>query len=119
MGFSDGLTVPFALTAGLSLLGSSRVVLTAGIAELCSGSISMGLGAYVAASTDRNTYRAAEKYVRALVQNEDEGLNVRIVGVLQKYGVSELAAAGVMQEMKEDEEGLVKVNQAILCLESS
>jgi VIT1/CCC1 family predicted Fe2+/Mn2+ transporter len=46
IGLSDGLTVPFALTAGLSSLGSSRLVVTGGIAELCAGAISMGLGGY-------------------------------------------------------------------------
>ena len=46
VGLSDGLTVPFALTAGLSGLGSSRLVVTGGLAELCAGAISMGLGGY-------------------------------------------------------------------------
>ncbi|RCI07951.1 hypothetical protein L249_7807 [Ophiocordyceps polyrhachis-furcata BCC 54312] len=54
IGFSDGLTVPFALTAGLSSLGSSRLVVLGGLAELFSGMISMGLGAYLAAVTERN-----------------------------------------------------------------
>jgi len=46
IGLSDGLTVPFALTAGLSSLGSSKLVVTGGLAELCAGAISMGLGGY-------------------------------------------------------------------------
>ncbi|RDA93252.1 hypothetical protein CP533_6488 [Ophiocordyceps camponoti-saundersi (nom. inval.)] len=54
IGFSDGLTVPFALTAGLSSLGSSRLVVIGGLAELFSGMISMGLGAYLAAVTERS-----------------------------------------------------------------
>lgn len=49
LGFSDGLTVPFALTAGLSSLGSTDTVITAGLAELVAGSISMGIGGYLAA----------------------------------------------------------------------
>ena len=55
IGFSDGLTVPFALTAGLSSLGSAKLVIVGGLAELFSGSISMGLGAYLAATTKGNT----------------------------------------------------------------
>lgn len=61
LGFSDGLTVPFALTAGLSALGKSDTVIYAGLAELCAGSISMGIGGYLAAldelpaSTGRST----------------------------------------------------------------
>jgi hypothetical protein len=50
IGLSDGLTVPFALTAGLSALGSSRIVIFGGMAELISGAISMGLGGWLAAS---------------------------------------------------------------------
>ncbi|KAF9880652.1 vacuolar iron transporter [Colletotrichum karsti] len=49
LGFSDGLTVPFALTAGLSSLGRSETVIFAGLAELCAGCISMGIGGYLAA----------------------------------------------------------------------
>ncbi|KAH6887769.1 Ccc1 family [Thelonectria olida] len=49
LGFSDGLTVPFALTAGLSSLGSTDTVISGGLAELCAGSISMGIGGYLAA----------------------------------------------------------------------
>lgn len=46
IGLSDGLTVPFALTAGLASLGSSRVVVLGGVAELIAGAISMGIGAF-------------------------------------------------------------------------
>ena len=49
LGFSDGLTVPFALTAGLSSLGRTDTVISGGLAELCAGSISMGIGGYLAA----------------------------------------------------------------------
>uniref|UniRef100_A0A8H7N277 Uncharacterized protein n=1 Tax=Bionectria ochroleuca TaxID=29856 RepID=A0A8H7N277_BIOOC len=49
LGFSDGLTVPFALTAGLSSLGTAQTVIYAGFAELCAGSISMGIGGYLSA----------------------------------------------------------------------
>lgn len=52
LGFSDGLTVPFALTAGLSSLGRTQTVIYAGLAELCAGSISMGIGGYLSALDD-------------------------------------------------------------------
>ncbi|CAH0055550.1 unnamed protein product [Clonostachys solani] len=52
LGFSDGLTVPFALTAGLSSLGTAQTVIYAGFAELCAGSISMGIGGYLSALDD-------------------------------------------------------------------
>jgi VIT1/CCC1 family predicted Fe2+/Mn2+ transporter len=49
LGFADGLTVPFALTAGLSSLGKTETVIYAGLAEICAGMISMGVGGYLAA----------------------------------------------------------------------
>lgn len=53
IGMADGLTVPFALAAGLSgVVASSRIVVTAGLAEIAAGSIVMGLGGYLAARTD-------------------------------------------------------------------
>ena len=50
LGLSDGLTVPFALTAGLAALGDTKIVVFAGMAEILAGSISMGIGGYLGAS---------------------------------------------------------------------
>lgn len=58
LGFADGLTVPFALTAGLSSLGHTETVIYAGMAEICAGSISMGIGGYLSA---RGEARSAEE----------------------------------------------------------
>lgn len=59
LGMSDGLTVPFALAAGLSgAVASSRVVLVAGVAELAAGAIAMGLGGYLAAKSEADTWRS-------------------------------------------------------------
>lgn len=52
LGLSDGLTVPFALSAGLSALGDTKVVVLGGLAELTAGAISMGLGGYVGAKSE-------------------------------------------------------------------
>lgn len=52
LGLSDGLTVPFALSAGLSALGDTKVVVLGGLAELAAGAISMGLGGYVGAKSE-------------------------------------------------------------------
>ncbi|KAK3619809.1 Protein ccc1, partial [Elasticomyces elasticus] len=78
IGFAEGFTVPFALSvrtlksvinwmkpkplhqAGLSSLGSARLVIVGGLAELFAGSISMGLGAYLAALADRKIYEVEE-----------------------------------------------------------
>ncbi|CAH1762329.1 14187_t:CDS:2 [Entrophospora sp. SA101] len=56
LGLSDGLTVPFALAAGLSATMSSKTVLIAGLAELISGAISMGLGGYLATKSESDHY---------------------------------------------------------------
>jgi len=62
IGLSDGLTVPFALAAGVSVaIASSKVVLTAGLAEIVAGAISMGLGGYLAARTDVESYMSEER----------------------------------------------------------
>jgi len=61
IGLSDGLTVPFALTAGLSSLGDSKLVITGGFAELISGAISMGLGGYLAAKSESDYYKSEVK----------------------------------------------------------
>ena len=54
IGMSDGLTVPFALAAGLSsAIGAAHLVVTAGAAEIAAGALAMGLGGYLAARTDR------------------------------------------------------------------
>jgi VIT1/CCC1 family predicted Fe2+/Mn2+ transporter len=59
IGMSDGLTVPFALAAGLSgAVQSNSVVITAGIAEIVAGSIAMGLGGYLAGKTEQEHYQS-------------------------------------------------------------
>ena len=52
LGLSDGLTVPFALTAGLSAFGNAKLVVLGGLAELIAGAISMGLGGFVGAKSE-------------------------------------------------------------------
>jgi VIT1/CCC1 family predicted Fe2+/Mn2+ transporter len=71
IGMSDGLTVPFALAAGLSgAVASNSVVITAGIAEIVAGSIAMGLGGYLAGKTEQ------EHYQSELTREHDEVVNV-------------------------------------------
>src|SRR3954454_7758909 len=59
IGMSDGLTVPFALAAGLSgAVSSTGIIVIAGIAEICAGSIAMGLGGYLAGKTEQDHYES-------------------------------------------------------------
>lgn len=62
IGMADGLTVPFALAAGLSAaVNSTKLIVTAGLAEIAAGAIAMGLGGYLAARTDREHYDSEER----------------------------------------------------------
>lgn len=99
IGFADGLTVPFALTAGLSSLGSTRLVVIGGLAELFSGMISMGLGAYLAAATERQHWEAEYAREQWEVDHCPEREREEIFEVLDKYGISRAAAAGVVDEL--------------------
>ncbi|KAM4055007.1 VIT family protein [Hirsutella rhossiliensis] len=83
LGFSDGLTVPFALTAGLSSLGRADTVIYAGVAELCAGCISMGIGGYLSAVDElppppsrRGTLRDDDE---ELIGDEEKGLDELLV----------------------------------------
>jgi vacuolar iron transporter family protein len=70
IGMSDGLTVPFALAAGLSgAVSSSSIIVIAGIAEICAGSIAMGLGGYLAGKTEQDHYKSEQKREYDEVEN--------------------------------------------------
>lgn len=71
LGFADGLTVPFALTAGLSSLGRTDTVIFAGLAEICAGSISMGIGGYLSARGEASA-AAADALAREEEDAEEE-----------------------------------------------
>ena len=76
IGLSDGLTVPFALAAGLSgAVASSHIVVLAGLAEIAAGSIAMGLGGYLAARGDAEHYASElQREQREIVERvHDEG----------------------------------------------
>ncbi|KAK5188739.1 Protein ccc1 [Exophiala xenobiotica] len=86
IGFADGLTVPFALTAGLSSLGSSKLVVTGGLAELFSGAISMGLGAYLATITDKQHYDTERVREKKELQERPAEETEEIYQILCAYG---------------------------------
>src|SRR5512137_848496 len=90
IGMSDGLTVPFALAAGLSgAVQSNSVVITAGIAEIVAGSIAMGLGGYLAGKTEQEHYQSELKRefdeVDVVPQKEKE----EVKHVFAQYGLNE------------------------------
>jgi vacuolar iron transporter family protein len=89
IGMSDGLTVPFAIAAGLSgAVDATGLIITAGLAEIAAGSIAMGLGGYLAARSD------AEHYASEKVREEKETIEIpemeakEVQDVFRAYGLS-------------------------------
>lgn len=108
IGFADGLTVPFALTAGLSSLGNSRLVVAGGLAELFSGAISMGLGAYLASATEKEHYDSEEKRERMEVVTRPDDEKQEIFDILAGYNISQTAAAPLVNELSQRPEDWVR-----------
>jgi vacuolar iron transporter family protein len=88
LGMSDGLTVPFALAAGISsALAASHIVVVAGLAELAAGGISMGLGGYLAARTHFEFYAREERREREEVKTVPELERREIGEIFEEYGL--------------------------------
>ena len=100
IGMSDGLTVPFALAAGLSgavAADATNIVITAGLAEIAAGSIAMGLGGYLAARTDAEHYaaeRATEERETVEMPHREEE---EVAEVFRSYGLAEDTVATVVR----------------------
>jgi VIT1/CCC1 family predicted Fe2+/Mn2+ transporter len=103
IGLSDGLTVPFALAAGLSgAIASSRIVVLAGLAEIAAGSIAMGLGGYLAARGDAEHYTSEklreEREIVERTKDEEE----EIYEIFEQYSVPRANAAPVLDALKQN-----------------
>lgn len=108
IGFADGLTVPFALTAGLSSIGSTRLVILGGLAELFSGAISMGLGAYLAAKTEAKTYEVEELRERREVEEMPEAEEEEIYEIFDEYNLSRETVRPLVESLRQDKDMWVK-----------
>ncbi len=109
IGMADGLTVPFALAAGLSgAVDSGTIVVTAGLAEIAAGSIAMGLGGYLAGRTEIDHYESELKreYYETEAYPEKEKQEVR--EILEEYGVSPESSKIITDEMAKDKDKWVK-----------
>jgi len=108
IGLSDGLTVPFALTAGLSGLGTSRIVVVGGLAEIIAGAISMGIGGFLASKAERDHFRFLRRSTYSRVMRSCVGEMEREVHeVLGPIGVDEPTSQAVTSCLRraEDESG--------------
>lgn len=89
IGMSDGLTVPFALAAGLSgAVATSNLVVTAGVAEIAAGSIAMGLGGYLAAKSDQEHYVSERMREQQEINDLPEAEAKEVTEIFQSFGLS-------------------------------
>ncbi|KAG2105798.1 VIT family-domain-containing protein [Suillus discolor] len=104
IGLSDGLTAPFALAAGLSSLGSSRLVVVGGIAELMAGAISMGIGGFLASSAERDRCHYMRRHISARMQRSCvRQMEREVCAVLVPVGVDEQTCQAVTRCLRDAE----------------
>src|SRR5512134_3328976 len=101
IGMSDGLTVPFALEAGLTgAINSTGIIVTAGLAEIAAGSIAMGLGGYLAAKSDAEHYvKEREREKREVAEIPHEEMR-EVAEVFQAYGLTEDETWPIVQALR-------------------
>lgn len=105
IGMADGLTVPFALAAGLSAaVTNTHVVVTAGLAEIVAGAIAMGLGGYLAARTDTEHYNSEEKREFEEVENLHDREIAETREIFETYGLKGDNLASVVAAISSDKQ---------------
>jgi vacuolar iron transporter family protein len=105
IGMSDGLTVPFALAAGLSgAVSSSSIVVVAGIAEIVAGSIAMGLGGFLAGRTEADHYTSELRREYEEVDRVPEQEKAEVREVFADFGLSERLQTEIADEMAKDKD---------------
>ncbi len=101
IGMSDGLTVPFALAAGLSgAISASNIVVTAGLAEIAAGSIAMGLGGYLAARSDAEHYVSERAREELEVREKPKAEQAEVAEVFRSYGMTEETITPIVQALQ-------------------
>jgi VIT1/CCC1 family predicted Fe2+/Mn2+ transporter len=109
IGMSDGLTVPFALAAGLSgAVVSSGIIIIAGIAEIAAGSIAMGLGGYLAGKTEQDHYNSELKREYEEVDRVPEMEKQEVKDFFKGIGLSENIQTQAAEEIAKDKKQWVK-----------
>ncbi|MEI6596479.1 MAG: VIT1/CCC1 transporter family protein [Bacteroidota bacterium] len=105
IGMSDGLTVPFALAAGLMGANTGNgVIVTAGLAEIVAGSIAMGLGGYLAGKTEIDHYDSELKREYYEVDEFPEKEKQEVREVFEGYGLSEHSQQLIVEELAKDKD---------------
>ncbi len=102
IGMSDGLTVPFALAAGLTgAIAQSRLIITAGFAEIAAGSIAMGLGGYLAARGDAEHYAHEETREYKEIRDIPEAEAKEVTDIFRTYGLSDSESNSVVHSLRQ------------------
>jgi VIT1/CCC1 family predicted Fe2+/Mn2+ transporter len=102
IGMADGLTVPFALAAGLTgAIASSHIVITAGFAEIAAGSIAMGLGGYLAARSDAEHYASERKREEEEIATVPDVEAQEVQQIFKTYGLNETESASVVEALRQ------------------
>jgi len=108
IGLADGLTVPFALAAGLAgAVYATRLILTAGTAEIAAGSIAMGLGGYLASRGDTEHYASERRREQYEVIHRPADEEAEIYEIFENYGVDKAAATPVLRSLQANPEAYV------------
>lgn len=103
IGVADGLTVPFALAAGLSgVVTTTNLVVTAGVAEMAAGAIAMGLGGYLAARTDDQHYGAELQRETSEIEQSPAHEKAEVAEILVKYGIPPAHVNTVVESIAAD-----------------
>ncbi len=98
---ADGLTVPFALAAGLSgAVNSTHIIITAGLAEVAAGSIAMGLGGYLAARSDAEHFASEKIREEREVVEMPEAEAREVAGIFESYGLTPEQSAPIVQALQ-------------------
>ncbi len=108
IGMSDGLTVPFALAAGLSgAVSTTALVVTAGLAEIAAGSIAMGLGGYLAAKSDAEHYSSERRREQLEVAEKPRQERAEVAEVFRTYGLTSAESEPVVEALSQRPEAWV------------
>ncbi|MDB6037779.1 MAG: ccc1 [Verrucomicrobiales bacterium] len=103
IGMADGLTVPFALAAGISgALTSSHIVVTAGFAEIAAGSIAMGLGGYLAEKSNAEHFYSEQKREEDEIIHHVDAERQEIIDVFENYGVTAEECRPILAALERD-----------------
>jgi len=108
IGMSDGLTVPFALAAGLSgAVSSTRVIMVAGLAEIAAGTIAMGLGGYLAARSDAEHYASERNREIAETGAKPTAEAAEVTHILRSFGLTPHESAPIVAALRKRPEAWV------------